>query len=679
MPTAYRFGPYLLDAHKRRLYRGDEPLSLTPKALELLLVLVERPHQLVEKDELMARLWPDTIVEEANLSQHVFTLRKVLGERAGTERFIATVPRRGFRFLAEVEVLGGPVAGTNQAEAPAALRRFTIALPPGAPAARLPVPVLAISPDERDLVYAGRNGATTALFRRPMASLDVHRIPGTEGATTPFWSPDSAWLGFAANGRLWRMRREGGSAHSVAEAPECRGATWTEDGRIVFAPGPAEGLWIVPATGGRAEALTTVDFANGERTHRWPARGPTPRSVLFAVGSAGIASFDEASVWTLTLDSGERRLVLDRATDPRALDERVAVFVREGIVMAAVVGGDVSGVPRTVVPALEGVAVETTGLAHLTVGGSGAVIHASGERALVRRELRWGSPDAMSVVPGTPLAEIEEPRISPDGRSVALGMRDGTSDIWILDLVRGVLGRVTGLHDNFAPVWTPDGEFLTFSSNQRGPTNIYRRRADGAGDVEPLVISDYDLVPSSWAQDGGRLLFTEYHPETGADIWCLDRPNAAPSPLLCTRFNEWAAMWSPTGDAFLFTSDESGIPQVYVRSFPDGPRVQVSIDGGSEGLWSRDGRRVFFRHGRQLRQVEVHHTERRWHVGRPVVYADDGGEAGTPTGLPNYDIAADGRLLIVAGRRDAPDATTLVVTLGWADHVRSLLADPRIR
>src|SRR5207245_5758965 len=127
--------------------------------------------------------------------------------------------------------------------------------------------------------------------RRAMDRLDVDGVPGTEGASTPFWSPDGEWIGFAAAGRLWRVRRNGRERQAIAEAPECRGAAFTRDGAIVYSPAPAEGLWTAAPGDAHARPLTYVDFAAGERTHRWPALLPDGR-VLFTIGSAGIATFD---------------------------------------------------------------------------------------------------------------------------------------------------------------------------------------------------------------------------------------------------------------------------------------------------------------------------------------------------------------------------------------------------
>jgi serine/threonine-protein kinase len=651
----YHFGPFTLDARRRRLFRGDEVVPLAPKGIDTLLLLLERPDTIVEKDDLIERLWPDTVVTESNLTQHVFTLRKALGERGGESQFIATVPRRGYRFVGDVRKEEDP---EKQTEAPAGrVGRFTMGLPDTLPAARLPLPVMALSPDGADLAYVARGVASTVLCRRALDRLDVDIIPGTDGASTPFWSPDGEWLGFAAHGRLWRIRRAGGTPQAVTDAPECRGATWTASGSIVFSPGPAEGLWIAPANGGQARPLTQVDFAAGERTHRWPAALPDGR-VIFTVGSAGIASFDEAALAIVGVDGGTPESMLARASDPRPQPDGRVAFVRDGTVWTARLQGDDA---RPLLH-LDGVAVESTGVGHFTLAANGLAVYMGGGRHPVTRQLAWtdgsGELRPLDIPPG----EIEEPRLSPDGLRIAYGLRAGTSDLWIYDTRRRTCARVTSAGDNFGAIWTPDGDSLTFSSNRFGHAGIFVARADGSGDPELLVRSEFDLVPGSWSPDGRRLLYTEYHPETGADIWMVSRDGGTPERVLVTRFDEYSPVWSPDGRWFAFTATDTGTPQIYIRRFPAGARLQVSIRDGTEPVWPRRGDLLFFRSGGNLvaSRVIVGDT---FDVAPPEMVLADAGDPGTPVGLPNYDVAPDAAILQVRSRPRVTSASHFVVVL----------------
>ena len=276
--------------------------------------------------------------------------------------------------------------------------------------------------------------------------------------------------------------------------------------------------------------------------------------------------------------------------------------------------------------------------------------------------------DADGGVHGVPVPQqaIEEPRLSPDGRKLALGIRAATNDIWVYDFARSTLTRVTFDADNFAAVWTPDAARLTFSSNRAGPCQIYWRPADGAGPDERIVGSDYDLVPGPWSRDGDVLIFTEYHPETGASIWmCSPLKGTAPRPLLRSRFNEYSPALSPDNHWLAYTSDESGRAEVYVVSFPTLDRkVQISIDGGAEAIWARDGRRLYYRRGSSIMSVDI--------GDGPELVASSAQQrcegpylSGAMTGLPNYDVTAEGDFLMI--RQDAEQArpAQLSVIVNW--------------
>ena len=657
MSTArYIFPPFTLDAARRRLYRGTELVPLTPKAIELLLALIERPRAVVDKDDLMERLWPGVAVEEANLSQQIFTLRKTLGERAGESRFIATVPRRGYRFLADVQMEAtDPIA----AAPPDGPLRLALPLPPEAAALRLAVPSLALAPNGTELLYVGVGEGGQRLYRRPAADLAVYAIAGTSGASCPFWHPDGSWFGFVADGLIKRMQRSGGPAFAIAEAPQCRGATWLRTGQIVFAPGPAEGLWIVADDGGPARPLTTVDFAAGERSHRWPAAFDD--GILFTIAAAGIRSFDDASLAYVAVDTGARHAVLARASDGRPLPNGAVTFLRDGALWATRL--DRTGAKAIPVHVLEHVAVESTGIAHFSAT-SERLVHMPGGRQRVERMLVWTDGRGGDEPINAPDGEIEEPRLSPDATRIAIGVRSGTSDLWICDATRQVFSRLTSTHDNFAAVWTPDGEHLTFSSNRLGPTNIFSRRADGSPAEQLVVGGEFDLVPGSWSADGRELLFTEYHPESGADIWVVRR-GTAPELVLRTPFNEYSPAWHPGGDWFAYTSDETGEPQVYVRRLATGSCVRVSPAGGSEPVWSRDGRRLFYRCAGAIVRADIEVTADRCTPSAPRIWLDMAGEPGTPTGLPNYDIGAGDRAVVVRSHTGVTSITSLIATVRW--------------
>jgi DNA-binding winged helix-turn-helix (wHTH) protein len=317
MPPTYAFGPFHLDLASRRLMQNDEVVAVTVKAFDILEALVERAGRVVDKDELMRRVWPDAIVEEANLSQQIFLLRKALGEGPKNHRFIATVPRRGYRFVAELVALPDrsvPKATavpdsdgrTPQVDVSGPVLKLSLSL--GLRLHLSPSRPFAISPDGLMLAYIAEDAGGSVLAVRRFDCTETVRLQRTEGAMSPFFSPDSRWIGFFANGRLRRIPASGGAPIDICEAgTECRGATWSCNQEIVFAPTPASGLVRVPVEGGRPIPATDLDFASGERTHRWPEMLPDGCSVLFTIARAGSVSFEEAEIAVASLTTGDSR------------------------------------------------------------------------------------------------------------------------------------------------------------------------------------------------------------------------------------------------------------------------------------------------------------------------------------------------------------------------------------
>ncbi len=676
------FGPFVLDAGTRRLLKNGLPVAITAKAFDTLAALVESSGRVVEKDDLMHRVWPDTVVEEANLSQQIFLLRKLLGEGPKDHRYIATVPRRGYRFVATVTEVSDAVAAGRDAGAPLSPMsaadagrldaggfplRLALAIGPDTPLALGACPPFALSPDGRLLAYVARVDDTTALFLRRLDRTDAVRVGDTDGAYSPFFSADSRWVGFFAGGRLKKLLVAGGAPLTICDAGgECRGATWGCRHDIVLAPTPASGLVVVAAEDGTSRAATTLDFDQGERTHRWPHLLPNGSDLLLTVARAGSASFDDGDIFIASLETDVRRLLVRHGTCARYVPTGHIVYMRGGSMMAVPFNPDRRMIAGSAVPILERVMTQPTGAGHFAFSETGCLIYLTGDAQKVQRQLvRLDTAGGVHPV-GIPERAIEEPRLSPDGRRLAIGIRASTNDIWIYDFARSTLTRVTFEADNFAAIWTPDGERLTFSSNRSGPCQIYWRAADGTGPDERIVGGDYDLVPGSWSADGAVLIFTEYHPETGASIWmCSPRQDTAPQRLVRSSFNEYSPALSPDNRRLAYTSDESGRAEVYVVSFPDvGRKVQVSINGGAEPTWAHDGTHLYYRSGSSIMSADVDASQHAM-VGSPRQVCDGPYLPGAVTGLANYDVTAGGDLLMIAQEAAQARPDQLSVIVNW--------------
>ncbi len=488
----------------------------------------------------------------------------------------------------------------------------------------------------------------------------------------PLFSPDGQWVGFFAGGKLKKVSLRGGAPLTLCEAPDSRGASWGEDDAIVFAPSPAGGLWRIVAAGKQARQLTQPDVAASEVTHRWPEVLPGAKAVIYTVGTAGSASYDEARIVVQSLETGKRRTLIEGGSNPRYVPTGHLVFARGGALLAVPfdpVGLEVTG---PVTPILDGAMMETTGAGEWTLSSTGTLAYVPGRVRQPQRTLVWVDRNGRARPVSEAARVFEEPRLSPDGRRLAVGIRGATSDIWILEFARGTLTRLTFEGDNFAPIWTPDGKRVTFASNRAGPSNIFWAAADGSGKAERLLASEYDQVASSWSRDGKQLAFTEYHPESGADLWVLSWPGKRrATPFLRTPFNEWGAVFSPDGRWLAYTSDETGRPEVYLQPFPGpGAKVQVSTEGGTEPLWVRRGQELIYRTGEQVMTVRVR-TKPTLRTSPPRVLFRGAYAGSSAVYLPNFDVTADGRrFLFIQTSEQETTVSQLEVVLGWFGELR---------
>lgn len=665
--THYRFGPYSLNAVRRSLSRDGERVQMTSRAFDVLLALVQRAGETVDKDELLGVVWPGAVVEESNLTQQIFTIRRLLGPSPAPEGFIVTVPRRGYRFVAPVTSdTAGPGFEPGRHAGPPSRPtiRLAMTLPVDAPFAAVTERALAISPDGSAIVYVAGGAAGPRLYRRLLESFEATPIPETEGAGNPFFSPNGEWVGFTARRKLQRVPFHGGPAQTIcALNGDVRGATWTPSGVIVFGAGAASALWQVPSEGGSPpRPLTTLRFEQGERTHRWPHLLPDGAGVLFTIGHVHAGSFDEASLAVVDLQDPEHRIVLYGATDGRCSEPRTLLCGRHGTLLTATFDPEKRQVMSALRVMTTDVAISPTGAVHAASSATGILVHAPGPLHSPGRSLLTLARDATRVEAAACEDPIEEPRVSADGRSVIVSRRGRGSDLWLYDRLRQVFRRLTFDERSFAGIWGPGAGTITCSSNAGGVADLYSLEPDRGVMPRLLLQTDFDKVPGAWSPDGQTLGFTEYHPDTGADIWTFEPATGATRPLVRTRFNEYGPSFSPDGRHVAYTSDESGRPEVYVVWLPDGSgKCQISSDGGAEPVWSRDGQELFYRVGHRMMCVDV---SRGSHLsGVPTTLFEHRHVPGVVTGLANYDVAPERSEFVVVVEQEVPPITRLHVTM----------------
>jgi serine/threonine-protein kinase len=469
-------------------------------------------------------------------------------------------------------------------------------------------PAAILSPDGRLLAFVASQGADERprLHLRRLDQLDAAPLSGTEGARDPFFSPDGEWIAFFADGKLKKVSVTGGAAVTLCDAADDRGGTWAEDGTIFFAPRGAAGLSLVSSAGGTPQTLTTPDPASQEVTHRWPQALPRGKAVLYTAG-IGFGDYEDASLVVHTLEGDTKKVLHRGGYHGRYIPSGHLVFIHEGTLFAASFDLDRLELTGQPVPALDSVTTNpTNGGAQFAFSRDGTLAYQRGEDLVV--PIQWMNREGrLQPLPAAPGA-YNNIHFSPDGQWLALDIIEGKNrDVWVYEWARDTLSRLMfDPGEDLAPVWSPDGRRIAFSSARadQATQNLYWQRADGTGEAERLTESKNTQSPSSWHPSGKLLALQETNPQTSFDILILPLEGdeasgwkpGKPTVFLNGPFGEIQAAFSPDGRWLAYSSNESGRDEVYVRSFPGpGGKWQVSTAGGRWTTWSRSRRELLYR------------------------------------------------------------------------------------
>jgi len=536
----------------------------------------------------------------------------------------------------------------------------------------------ALSPDGRRLVYVGVAPQGRRLYMRSLDQFLPRPIPGSEGALEPFFSPDGQWVGFWAGGKLKKVSLAGGQPLTLCDAAVPRGASWGPDGTILFSWG-ASGLWRVSDKGGGARPLTTLDPAKGEGTHRWPEILPGGKAAIFTIhGLSG--RYDNARIGVVLLETGQRRTVLDGATDARYLSTGHLVYLRGGSLFAVPFDLGRLAVTGPPAPVLDDVSYSgIIGLGNYSFSATGNLVYFVRDPKQGEAELVWIdrkgvtrpiAPFVSTDEDQNQLTSYAEIRLSPDGRRVAAVVGPEQPRIWIYDLVRNSWDRLMSESDNSNPVWTPDGQRLAFASNRSGSFNVFWMPIDRSQPAEQLTRGNEWVFPSSFSPDRRTLLVETNTPQTGLDISVVSlEGDRMPLSFLRTPAAEVNGKFSPDGRWVAYESDASGRPEIYVTGYP-GPRGrwQISTDGGTNPVWSKEGRELFYRSSADTLMSVAVETKAQFSAGipRPLFDLKD---------VVAYDASPDGQKFAAirpVSRDTAPPS--LAVVLNWFDDVKSRTA-----
>jgi serine/threonine protein kinase len=531
--------------------------------------------------------------------------------------------------------------------------RFNLATPP------------AVSPDGSRVIFSATTSeGTTQLWLRSLDSLAAQPLPGTENAIYPFWSPDTRSIGFFSAGKLKTMEASGGPVTAIADAQTGRGAAWSRDGVIVFAPSIYSGLYQVAASGGMVRPA--LRFEARMPAQKFPSFLPDGRHFLYMSGAGGR---EQQNIKLGSLDSPADDSTVAAGVDTAAVYAQGHVLFVRGTTLVAL-PFDVdnlrpSGPEFTVaeglltggVPAQSWVFSATTNVLVYQVGVTSAA------------RLTWLSRA------GTPVGTVGEPgdlggvRLAASGRMAASSLtnHDRNNDVWVFDLSRGVRTRLTSSPgDDSNMVWSPDGRVVVFASNRSGRYDLYRVSSDGSSRDQLIYADNLLKLPTSLSPDGMLLAYSvTSDPTTGSDIWILPRPldgssDRKPYPFIRTTFNEGAAEFSPDGRWLAYESNESGRVEIYVTPFPGpGARTRVSVSGGSQPRWRADTRELFYRGADRSQMAAAidagSSTFRVTKTSQLFSAVDPGG----------YGVSADGQRFLVASPVGGEAGKPLTVVQRW--------------
>ena len=722
--VAYEFGPFRLDVGSRQLLRG-EPVPLTPKVFQTLLVLLECRDRVLSKDELMRAIWPDSFVSEDSLTQSIWALRRALGDDTSRPEFIATIPRRGYRFVAAVTeipspdlpeaaavaspvsdeiaptdrpapqpapivgpaphrrsqlLIAGVVAGVicgalglaalpTIGRAPAHLTslRFTLEPPDGYDLVSGGV----VSSDGHHIVYAGRDTGSgeTRLFVRAIDSPEARAVSGTDGALAPFWSPDDRFIAFLVQNTLKRVDLvRGGSAETIATVSNWPIAgSWATSGRILCTD-RMSGLYVISAFDHAVQPVEPV--TTSEIGYRWPQFLPDGEHFLYYVIS-NEPSRGGTFVGSLASRTRVRLLDASHLAVTFASPDRL-LFVRDGTLFTQRFDLDdfrLQGEAFPLVSALSTVAVHDETLISASDNGLLAFRSAADDEHLM-----WFDRSGKKLGAAAGARTLRNPILSPDNRQA---LADSSLDgVWLLDLDRGSSTEVVA--DGKVAMWSPDGTSIAYTAGRReGIEDIYTRSIHQPDEDRVLISNTANTAPATirlddWSRDGRYIVFLVVDPRTRSDLWVFPTSgDRTPRPFLQTTAREMQGRISPDSRWIAYSSDESGEWEIYLQSFPlPGWKRRVSLNGGVQPQWRADGDELFYiARNHTLMTVDVSIRDREPRLGHPrALFRVPTSQS--PERLRNHYVASnDGqRFLVDTATRDSQSQQILVIA-NWSARI----------
>jgi len=464
---------------------------------------------------------------------------------------------------------------------------------------------LEISPDGQYIAYLGADGAVMQVVVRRLDQFTFDPLPTTAGATDLCISPDGEWIAYSTASEIKTISIRGGAAQKITSVPGLtRGMSWERDGNIYFGI-INDGLFRVSAKGGTPEVVTTLDSTQNEISHRYPHMLPDGKTILYTIKPNNISTFSDALIAVQKIGSPEKKILIHGGTYARFVDPGAVIYLRGDQVYAVpfdAAKAEVTGAP---VPVLDGGwLIEGSGQAAVSISGAGTLVFAPAGI----NEFNNTTIQTMDMQ-GNLHRLVDTARayggisLSPNGENVAADAGAANDDIWIYQLKKGILTRLTfGGGNNDLPIWSRDGNYVVYSAEKGKYLNLFRKRWDGSAPEERLTVSPYTQVAESFSPDGKFLAFSQNN-----DIWMLPMDGAKrPFPFVESPAHKYFAEFSPDGHWVAYSSDESGKPEIYVVPFPAQPgKWQISAGGGLAPRWSPNGKELYFISGTTVMVADI--------------------------------------------------------------------------
>jgi serine/threonine-protein kinase len=538
---------------------------------------------------------------------------------------------------------------------------------------------IAITSDGSRIVYRGRS----QLLVRALDQREATALTGIGEPRGVFISPDDEWIGFFDGNAIRKVSLAGGAPITVtaSDGTAPRGATWGEDGTIVYATAaPGTGLLRVSASGGGTTVVTTP-AAEGD--HWWPEFLPGGRAVLFT-RMPPTGGPENAQIVVLDLQTATQTVLVRGGSHARYVPSGHLVYGAAGELRAVAFDLNRLAIAGTPVTIESGVLTTNNGAIDAMVSDNGTLVYVAGRLASTARTLVWVDREGREEPLRMPLRPYAMPRISPDGTRIAVFSDDQDEDLWVWDVGRARLTRVTfDPRADLESLWMPDGRLVFSSARTGGVQNLFVQAADPSGSPARLTESGFHQNATGITADGTRVVFAELNADRHRDLWLmtLNAPTRAGgqfTKLIATPFEDRGGVVSPNGRWLAYESNSSGRFEIYVRPFPDVEhgQWQVSTGGGVQALWARNGQELFYLgEDGALRRVLVEARESTWRAGMPMKVLEERYFTGGQTLIGRqYDVSRDGRrfLMIKESGANAPPQSLLVVQ-SWHEKLKRVV------